>query len=304
MPPFRLVDAFTDTAFTGNPAGVVVLERPQPVPWMQAVAAEVNASETAFVVADTAAPEDWRLRWFTPTTEVDLCGHATLATAHVLWQDRLAAADARLRFHTRVGVLTATAEDDGIMLDLPAWPVRGGHPAPARLDAALRAAPGSRGVGSSPAGRGGVDGARYLGRTAGNAGTVDTGTDQTNDLVLLPDEAAVRDLDPDLDEVAALGSGGLIVTAPADGDADFVSRYFAPALGVPEDPVTGSAHATLGPWWADQLGRRTLTARQVSRRGGRLVVRVEDDRVLVGGRAVTVITGEVSAQASPEDLRG
>ena len=276
MPPFRLVDAFTDTAFAGNPAGVVLLDRPQPVAWMQAVAAEVNVSETAFVVADTTAPEDWRLRWFTPTTEVDLCGHATLATAHVLWQDGLAAGDATLRFHTRVGVLTAAADDGQIMLDLPAWPVVA-NPAPARLESALR-----------------VRGARYLGRTAGNAGDGDTGTGQTNDVVLLPDEAAVRDLEPDLAEVAALGSGGLIVTAAADGDEDFVSRYFAPALGVDEDPVTGSAHATLGPWWAGELGRDTLTARQVSRRGGRLRIRIEGGRVLVGGHAVTVIAGELT----------
>lgn len=280
MPPFRLVDAFTDTAFAGNPAGVVLLDHPQPVAWMQAVAAEVNVSETAFVVADTATPEDWRLRWFTPTTEVDLCGHATLATAHALWQAGLAADDATLRFHTRVGVLTAVADDGGIMLDLPAWPVIGDHPEPARLQPALR-----------------VTGARYLGRTAGNAGDDDTGTGQTNDVVLLADETAVRDLEPDLAEVAALGSGGLIVTAPADGDGDFVSRYFAPALGVDEDPVTGSAHATLGPWWAGELGRDTLTARQVSRRGGHLRIRVEGPRVLVGGHAVTVINGEVTGWA-------
>ncbi|MEX2504733.1 MAG: PhzF family phenazine biosynthesis protein [Egicoccus sp.] len=286
MPPFRLVDAFTDTAFAGNPAGVVLLERPQPVGWMQAVAAEVNVSETAFVVADTDTPEDWQLRWFTPATEVDLCGHATLATAHALWQAGLAAADATLRFHTRVGVLTAVTDDDGrIMLDLPAWPVVH-HPAPARLEAALGMPPGAH--------RAGATGARYLGRTAGNAGDADTGSGQTNDVVLLADEAAVRDLAPDLGEVAALGSGGLIVTAVSDGDDDFVSRYFAPALGVPEDPVTGSAHSTLGPWWADELGRHTLTARQLSRRGGHLRVRVEGDRVFVGGRAVTVITGEIT----------
>ncbi|MBS3942293.1 MAG: PhzF family phenazine biosynthesis protein [Actinobacteria bacterium] len=286
MPPFRLVDAFTATPFAGNPAGVVLLERPRPVEWMRSVAAEVNASETAFVVADTEAPEDWQLRWFTPTVEVDLCGHATLATAHVLWQDGLAAPDATLRFHTRVGVLTAEMEDGQIMLDLPAWPVVGDHPAPARLGPALGISPG--------ADRAGIVGARYLGRTAGNAGATDTGTGQTNDVVLLPEEAAVRDLAPDLAEVAALGSGGLIVTAPADGDGDFVSRYFAPALGVPEDPVTGSAHATLGPWWASELGRHTLVARQVSRRGGHVRVRVEGDRVLVGGQAVTVIAGEIT----------
>lgn len=273
MPPFRLVDAFTETPFAGNPAGVVLLDRPAPVDWMQDVAAEVNVSETAFVVADTDAPEDWQLRWFTPRTEVDLCGHATLATAHVLWQDGLAAADATLRFHTRVGVLKAVAEDGLIMLDLPARPVVADHPAPARLTSAL-----------------GVTGGRYLGRTAGPDGT---GSRQAKDLVLLADETVVRELHPDLAEVDALGSAGLIVTAPADGDDDFVSRYFAPAVGVDEDPVTGSAHATLGPWWAEQLGRNTLTARQVSPRGGWLSVRVDRDRVHVGGHAVTVIVGTI-----------
>lgn len=275
MPPFHLVDAFTDAAFAGNPAGVVVLEAPQPVGWMRAIAAEVQASETAFLVPDTSAVHTWRLRWFTPTTEVDLCGHATLASAHVLWQEGLAVPDAVLRFHTRIGDLTATPDDGGIMLGLPAWPVRS-HPAPARLEPALR---GTR--------------IRYLGRTAGSAGEENTGGEQANDVVALADEYAVRDLDPDLGEVARLGASGLIVTAAATRDGDFVSRYFAPALGIPEDPVTGSAHATLGPLWAEELGRHDLVARQLSRRGGRLRIRVDGDRVGVGGRAVTVISGEV-----------
>ncbi|MFA9445918.1 PhzF family phenazine biosynthesis protein [Egicoccus sp. AB-alg6-2] len=277
MPPFRLVDAFTDAAFAGNPAGVVVLDTPQPVGWMRAIAGEVQASETAFLVPDTANADTWKLRWFTPTTEVDLCGHATLAAAHVLWQDGLADLDATLRFTTRVGDLRARTDQGEILLDLPAWPVRP-HPAPARLEQALR-----------------TGGGRYLGRTAGSAGEDNTGAEQANDVVQLPDETAVRDLRPDLDEVVRLGASGLIVTAPADGEVDFVSRYFAPTLGVPEDPVTGSAHATLGPWWAEQLGRNDLRARQLSRRGGRLRVRVDGDRVHVGGLAVTVITGEVIA---------
>lgn len=275
MPPFRLVDAFTDAAFAGNPAGVVVLDTPQPVGWMRAVAAEVQASETAFLVPDPGDEDAWRLRWFTPTTEVDLCGHATLASAHVLWQEGLAERDHTLRFHTRVGDLLAMSDGADLMLDLPSWPVRP-HPQPARLEAALRGASG-----------------RYLGRTAGSAGEENTGSEQANDVVELDDEAAVRALRPDLDEVARLGASGLIVTAAADGDGDFVSRYFAPVLGIPEDPVTGSAHATLGPWWAEQLGRDALEARQLSRRGGRLLVRVEAERVQVGGRAVTVIAGEV-----------
>ncbi|GGI08434.1 PhzF family phenazine biosynthesis protein [Egicoccus halophilus] len=279
MPPFRLVDAFAEQAFAGNPAGVVLLERPQPVAWMQAVATEVNASETAFLVRSEPDGDTWRLRWFTPTTEVDLCGHATLAAAHVLWQDARAPADATLRFATRSGVLTATAEDRVIWLDLPAWPVRT-HPEPSRLASALGAAAG-----------------RYVGRSAGNVDPSGASQDdqaQANDVVVLDHERAVHELAPDLAEVARLGSGGLIVTAPSDGDDDFVSRYFAPALGVPEDPVTGSAHATLGPWWAQELGRDTLTARQLSRRGGHLRVRVVDDRVHVGGAAVTVISGALA----------
>ena len=277
MPPFRLVDAFTNAPFAGNPAGVVLLDAPQPVGWMRAMAAEVNASETAFLELDTRAPDTWRLRWFTPTTEVDLCGHATLASAHVLWEDGLAHEGHTLRFRTRVGELRAAADDGAILLDLPAWPVRE-HPQPARLEQALRGAPG-----------------RYLGRTAGSAGEENTGAEQANDVVELADETAVRNLDPDLDEVVRLGASGLIVTAPADGDDDFVSRYFAPTLGVPEDPVTGSAHATLGPWWAEVLGRDDLRARQLSRRGGHVRVRVDDHRVHIGGGAVTVLRGEVLA---------
>ncbi len=280
MPPFRLVDAFTAVPFAGNPAGVVVLDGgPVDADWAQRIAAEVGASETAFVHPEH---EGWRLRWWTPGTEVALCGHATLATAHVLWEDGVVARDRPLSFTTRSGVLVARREggdaahaeaalgeraDGGeVALDLPAWPVAP-HPTPAALDAALAGTPG-----------------RYLGRTAG---------DQPNDLVEVVDEAAVRALAPDLDAVTALGTTGLIVTAAADGDGDLVSRYFAPAVGVDEDPVTGSAHCTLGPLWAARLGRTSLTARQLSARGGRLRLRVTDDRVAVAGAAVTVIRGEV-----------
>lgn len=310
MPPFALVDAFTDGPFRGNPAGVVVLERAAPEAWMAAVAAEVNASETAFV---HPAAEGWALRWFTPTVEVDLCGHATLATAHVLWTT--GAASGRLRFTTRSGVLTASrdgevspgqaaaegtsaggGDDDGvdggdgdgaedaggsaggaggargdghrgrIWLDLPAWPLAD-HPAPPDLADAL--------AGTAHT---------YLGRTAGA---------QPNDVVEVADEATLRRVEPDLALVGALGSTGLIVTAAGTGGVDLVSRYFAPAVGVDEDPVTGSAHSTLGPLWAERLGRSELLARQVSARGGELHLRVGIDRVAVGGSAVTVIAGEV-----------
>lgn len=263
MPTFHLVDAFTAVPFAGNPAGVVVLDAPAPERWMAAVAGEVNASETAFVRTDG---DTWELRWFTPTVEVDLCGHATLATAHVLWETGLA--QGTLRFATRSGELGASGEEDGaIRLDLPAWRVRD-HPVPTMLTAAL---PGIE--------------HRYVGRTGGA---------QPNDVVDVPDEATLRIVEPDLRSIAALGSTGLIVTAPGE-ETDLVSRYFAPAVGVDEDPVTGSAHCTLGPLWAERLGRDELSARQLSPRGGDLVLRVAGDRVHVGGRARTVITGTVVA---------
>jgi predicted PhzF superfamily epimerase YddE/YHI9 len=263
VPPFHLVDAFTTVPYAGNPAGVVVLDAPAPERWMAAVAAEVNASETAFVHPDG---DGWQLRWFTPTVEVDLCGHATLATAHVLWETGVA--HGALRFTTRSGDLAATGQEDGaIELDLPAWPVED-HPVPMVLAAAL---PGIE--------------HRYVGRSGGA---------QPNDVVDVPDEATLRIVEPDLRTIAALGSTGLIVTAPGD-DTDLVSRYFAPAVGVDEDPVTGSAHCTLGPLWAERLGRQELSARQLSARGGELTLRVAGDRVHVGGRALTVISGTVVA---------
>jgi predicted PhzF superfamily epimerase YddE/YHI9 len=262
--PFTLVDAFTSRPFRGNPAGVVVLDAPAPEGWMASVAAEVNASETAFVHPEGEA---WRLRWFTPMVEVALCGHATLASAHVLWSTGRATGP--LRFRTRSGVLgAATDDEDRIWLDLPAWPVLE-HPTPSMLAGALP----------------GIEHA-YVGRTAGA---------QPNDVVEVGDEATLLRVRPDLRTVAALGSTGLIVTAPGDGDTDLVSRYFAPAVGVDEDPVTGTAHSTLGPLWAERLGRHELTARQVSSRGGELLIRVAGDRVQVGGSAITVITGEVLA---------
>jgi predicted PhzF superfamily epimerase YddE/YHI9 len=270
VPPFHLVDAFTRRSFSGNPAGVVVLEGALPEAWMADVAAEVNASETAFVHPDG---ERWALRWFTPTVEVDLCGHATLATAHVLWTTGVATGT--LRFATRSGELVATRDDrDGagdaaagpIWMSLPAWPV-GDHPTPTMLAGALP----------------GIEHA-YVGRTT---------SAQPNDVAEVPDEATLRMVRPDLSAVAALGSAGLIVTAPGDDGTHFVSRYFAPTLGVDEDPVTGSAHATLGPLWAGRLGRTELSARQVSPRGGELALRVEGDRVQVGGHARTIVEGHV-----------
>jgi predicted PhzF superfamily epimerase YddE/YHI9 len=272
MPPFALVDAFTAVPFAGNPAGVVVLDAPADAGWMAAVAAEVRASETAFVHPEGSG---WGLRWFTPTVEVDLCGHATLAAAHTLW--RTGVADGPLRFATRSGALHATRGVSGeVSLDLPSWPIERTGPAPDALSTAL---PGVA--------------HRYLGRTGGA---------QPNDVAEVDDEVTLRGLRPDLTAVLALGSTGLIVTAPGGDGTDLVSRYFAPAVGVDEDPVTGSAHSTLGPLWAARLGRDRLTARQVSPRGGALTVHVRGDRVEVGGQAVTVVEGTIaspSASASP-----
>jgi predicted PhzF superfamily epimerase YddE/YHI9 len=264
MTSFHLVDAFTDVAFRGNPAGVVVLDGgPVDETWAQQVAAEVGASETAFVHRDG---DGWRLRWWTPTTEVDLCGHATLATAHVLAATGEVAPEAPLVFRTRAGTLTTARGPGGrLWLDLPAWPVAD-HPVPAGLARALA----------------GVEG-RYLGRTR---------VAQANDVVEVADVTTLVGWRPDPADVVALGAGGLIVTAPG-AQADVAMRYLAPALGVDEDPATGSAACTVAPLWAERLGRDTLTIEQRSARGGQLACRVDGDRVHVGGHAVTTISGRL-----------
>lgn len=265
----RVVDAFTDRPFSGNPAAVCLLTGDSwpDEAWMQAVAAEMNLSETAFAhPLPDREPADWGLRWFTPTVEVDLCGHATLATAHVLQADGVA--PDTVRFASRSGVLvTHTAPDGLVTLDFPAAP--------------LEAAPATDGL--APA----------LG--AEPAATFRTGF--LGDLLaVLPDEAAVRGLAPDPAAVAALSRRadlrGIIVTAPAAGDGhDFVSRFFAPAVGVAEDPVTGSAHTALAPYWSARLGRDRLVGRQVSARGGLVHTEVRGDRVRLSGNAVTVLDG-------------
>jgi PhzF family phenazine biosynthesis protein len=269
----RVVDAFTDRPFAGNPAAVCLLtgDRWPDETWMQAVAAEMNLSETAFAHPLTdRTSADWGLRWFTPTVEVDLCGHATLATAHVLRAD--GAAPDPVRFASRSGVLVTHAAPDGrITLDFPAAAVAPTL-APDGLADALRAEP-----------------------------TETVGTGALGDLlVVLPDEAAVRGLVPDLPAVAELSRRthlrGIIVTAPAAGDGyDFVSRFFAPAVGVAEDPVTGSAHTALAPYWSARLGRDRLVGRQVSARGGLVHTEVRGDRVHLSGHAVTVLDGTLQA---------
>jgi PhzF family phenazine biosynthesis protein len=266
----RIIDAFvTEGPFTGNPAAVCLLAEPgwPDEHWMGHVAAELNLSETAFAhPLPDGDKADWALRWFTPVTEVDLCGHATLATAHALGRDGLAAGP--VRFSTRSGVLGADVDGDRVTLDFPAATVT-----PAPVPAVLAGALGVPVL------------AAY-------------GTGALHDLVVeVADEATVRALAPDLAALAALPYRGFAVTAVADPGAghDFVSRFFGPAVGVPEDPVTGSAHTALVPLWSARLGRTTLTALQTSRRGGRLVTTLDGDRVRLSGRAVTVLDGFLHA---------
>lgn len=260
--PIVQVDAFADRPFTGNPAAVCVLDEPRDDAWMQAVAMEMNLSETAFL---HRRGDDWDLRWFTPAVELDLCGHATLASAHVLWRDGLLASDAEARFHTRSGLLTARWDGEWIWMDFPAKPSR-----PADAPEGL-----ARALGAEPT---------YVGRS------------QFDLLVELGSEAAVRALDPDLTLLKQVEARGIIVTAPAEGgEYDFVSRFFGPRVGVPEDPVTGSAHCVLAPYWAGKLGRDVLTGYQASPRGGIVRVQVNGDRVILGGRAVTVLRGTLEA---------
>lgn len=257
------VDAFTDRPFAGNPAAVCVLPGPADERWMQDVAREMNLSETAFLHPE---PDGWRLRWFTPQVEVALCGHATLASAHVLWEDgRLPATD-QARFHTQSGLLTARCAGAWIELDFPAKP-------PVACEA--------------PA---------DLARALGVAASGFVGSNDMDFLVEVDSAETVRRLRPDFTLLRGVPARGVIVTARADRpEYDFVSRFFAPAVGVDEDPVTGSAHCCLGPFWAGRLGKPALTGHQASARGGVVRVRHAGARVLLGGQAVTVLTGELVA---------
>lgn len=263
--PLFVVDAFTDRAFAGNPAAVVILDAPAPPEWCQAVAAEMNLSETAFV---SSRPDDtFDLSWFTPTVEVDLCGHATLASAHVLREAGGAADDTAVVFHTRSGALTARFVDDRIELDFPSRP-----PVPAERTEALVAA-----LGASPA--------EMWAHANGY------------EVAVFADPETVRGLRPDHAALREYGRHGIIVTAAGDvdaGDADFVSRYFAPGAGIAEDPVTGSAHCVLAPLWAARLGSQLVTGHQVSARGGRVECEIDGDRVLLRGHAVTVVRGSLA----------
>jgi PhzF family phenazine biosynthesis protein len=258
--PIFQVDAFTSKPFAGNPAAVCLLDGPAPEVWMQAVAAEMNLSETAFLYA---ARDGWDLRWFTPVVEVDLCGHATLASACVLWQERLLPFESEARFHTRSGLLRARRAGDTIEMTFPAEPCSPAEAPPALLQA----------IGVEP---------------------VFVGLNRFDYLVEVASEEAVRDLKPDLPILKTVPVRGVIVTARSSSSGyDFVSRFFGPRAGIDEDPVTGSAHCCLGPYWAAKLGTDALTGYQASRRGGVVGVRPRGDHVLLAGEAVTVLTGEL-----------
>ncbi|TDC97840.1 PhzF family phenazine biosynthesis isomerase [Actinomadura sp. 7K507] len=267
-----VVDAFTDRPFAGNPAGVCLLQEAADPGWMQRVAAEMKHSETAFVrpvAGDRDA--DFELRWFTPLVEVALCGHATLGAAHALYSTGTVAAGRPIRFRTlQSGVLTVTQDEAGVLsMDFPACPAE-----PADVPEGLAEALGAR--------------------------VTAAGRNVQNDLLVeLAGEADVRGLDPDMRAVAAIDARGVIVTAAADqgGDHDFVSRFLAPRVlpGDGEDPVTGSAHCALAPYWAERLGRDTMTGFQASPRGGLVRVAVRGDRVVLSGTAVTVLDGDLRA---------
>ncbi len=261
--PITQVDAFTSEPFGGNPAAVCLLPTPVDTLWMQKVACEMNLSETAFLVRRETGEFD--LRWFTPTVKVDLCGHATLASAHVLWEEGHLPLNAPAIFHTRSGRLSAALRSGWIEMDFPAEPDEP-TPAPDRLAEALNADP------------------TYVGRN------------RFDYLVEVDTHASVQRLTPNFQRLREIDARGIIITARAEMEGfDFVSRFFAPNSGIDEDPVTGSAHCCLGPYWQRRLGRDTFTARQASKRGGLVKVAVRGNRVTLSGQAVTVLRGKLLA---------
>jgi PhzF family phenazine biosynthesis protein len=266
--PIFHVDAFTDRAFEGNPAAVCLLKAWPDVRWLQLVAREMNLSETAFLVRKA---EGFDLRWFTPMTEVDLCGHATLAPAHVLWQQGLVNPNESIRFSTRSGLLTATRNSDEILLDFPIKSESPSEPPVGLLDS----------LGAS---------AKYIGKN------------QFDYLVELESEGILRGLTPDFRSLAKVEARGVIVTCRSDDSRfDFVSRFFAPAVGVDEDPVTGSSHCCLADFWKKQLGKTNFLAYQASSRGGVVRVQVKNERVILSGKAVIITKGELVVDTTCPD---
>ena len=258
--PIYQVDAFTDKPFLGNPAAVCLLPEQQDEAWMQLVAREMNLSETAFLCKDE---DGFNLRWFTPTTEVDLCGHATLASAHVLWEMGYLPKGQEARFFTKSGLLTASNDDQWIVLNFPAEP-----PTETAIPDFV------------------IKGLKILPKY--------TGKNRLDYIVEVESEDIVRNLDPDMNLLKAMDIRGVIVTSLSDtGEFDFVSRFFAPGAGIDEDPVTGSAHCCLGPYWQQRLDKEELFGYQASARGGLVKVRVLGDRVQIGGRAVMIFKGEL-----------
>jgi len=256
---FYQVDAFTNRPFTGNPATICILKGPRGDKWMQNVAREMGLSETAFLLE---REDGFNLRWFTPAVEVDLCGHATLASAHILWETGELLPNTEARFHTKSGLLTAVRDGSWIALNFPAEPEK-----PATVPDNLAEALGTS--------------LNYVGRN------------RFDYLIEAESADVIRKMDPDLTLLNTIPSRGFIVTSPADSEEyDFISRFFAPGAGINEDPVSGSAHCCLGPFWAERFQKNEMTAYQASRRGGVVKVRVEGDRVIIGGHAVTVLKGK------------
>jgi PhzF family phenazine biosynthesis protein len=260
--PLFHVDAFTRTPFTGNAAAVCILDGPREDAWLQQVASEMNLAATSFLY-----PQDdgYRLRWFSATFELALCGHGTLASAHVLWEQGYLASDVAARFYTKGGLLTAKRDGEWIELNFPAKPEEAVEPV-----AILRES-----LGVTPL---------YVGKS------------QLDYLVELESEEVVRSVRPNFAQLATLPARGVIITAAAsnaNAGYDFVSRFFCPSVGINEDPVTGSAHCVLSPFWSKRLGREQLTGYQASTRGGIVRVRLDGDRVRLGGQAVTLLRGEL-----------
>jgi PhzF family phenazine biosynthesis protein len=258
--PLIQVDAFTNKPFAGNPAAVCLLDHPREDRWLQTVASQMNLSETAFLLPQS---DGFSLRWFSPTKEVDLCGHATLASSHALWEQKLLGKDVPARFHTRSGLLQATRRGDKIELDFPATPPEPASPPPSLAEA----------LGAKP---------------------LTVARSRFDFLLELASEQEVKELRPDFKTLAGLPARGVIVTSRSStAGYDFVSRFFAPAVGIDEDPATGSSHCCLAPYWGERLGKTEMLGYQASARGGFIGVRLAGERVVLSGQAVTIWRGEL-----------